>query len=115
MSQVKVLAALELRDDLCPCGCGQPREDLQLVEHGKTPDLTGVSVDRVVCKYRARLDLVERLERDKHEKSPEKLDGVLWVARPYDPERDKAMPTGSGGKRSGSSGASGRGRLIRGQ
>lgn len=69
-----------------------------------------MSVDQVVCKYRARLDLVERKAREKHEKSPENLDGVLWVARPRDPERDKGMPTirADGRRRSSGGGTAGR-------
>lgn len=69
-----------------------------------------------MCKYRARLDLVERMAREKNEKTPEKLDGVLFVARPYDAARDKDMPTGGGPTRRGeASGAPVRGRLSRGR
>lgn len=93
-----MLAHFELKDELCPCGCGQPSV-LQLNDPKRPPNLDDVSVDQVVCKYRARLDYVERRNAERYKDKPEKLDGVLYLARPFDPEQDKGKPRGDADER----------------
>lgn len=114
MSQAKILALYELRDDQCPCGGDHSIDELQPRGQGKI-DLSGVTVESVVCKYQARKDQVERMEQEKHEKNPAKLDGVMWLARPFDPKRDADKPRGQARDRQEPStdAARGRGRLSR--
>ena len=85
LSQAKILAALELRDELCPCGCGQP------MDAAHDPQTVAV-VEKFTCAYRRAIEQVERADRKKHENNPEKLDGVFWYARPHDPELDRGKP-----------------------
>lgn len=67
----------------------------------------------MTCAYCRAVDRVERADRDKYENQPEKLDGMFWYARPYDPQRDQAAAPESPDKRRRSkNGAGGRGRLT---
>lgn len=110
LSQAKAIALAEVDRDTHTCG--------HLLEQGVDPDTVAV-VERLTCAYCRAVDQVERADREKHKDHPERLDGVFWYARPFDPARDKAKGSSANGqqRRSGSAtgGGRGRGRLSPGQ
>ncbi len=83
LSQAKALALLDVQADTH--SCGHP------LDEATDPETVAV-VETFTCAYCRAVEQVERRDRNKHEKSPEKLDGVFWYARPYDAKLDASKP-----------------------
>lgn len=79
MSRIEALQAYE--ESLCPAGCGQ------LASECNNPESIW-AVDTFKCMATRAKEQVEAKDREKNEDHPERLDGVFWYPRPYDPERD---------------------------